>query len=406
MFRMNVDGIPANEVNNIRLLANDSIRVFVEVTVDPDQPISVSPFVIRENIEVVVGSQISTMTLEAFGQNANYFPSRDAAGQIIGISCENENVVWDDPKPYVVYGLLIIEDCNLSIRPGTQVYVNGGIALSDSVLFQDGGLFFAAGGRLECLGTVQDPIQIQGSRLEPSFEEVAGQWAGIRFLAGSISNVITNTLIKNSVVGVRVDSAAQVDLLNVQIRNTTGIGLIGIHSEIRATNTLIHSNGPQSIALVYGGSYEFSHCTMANYRNQSPAVFMDNFDCVSADCASVVTNPLEATFTNSIIMGSNDDEIEVLDISDGADPELLQLRLDHTLLRVLETKENYPESSCQNCFEYMEGSVFRDEANANFRLDSMSIALDVGRPLQEVDVDITGSPRDPESPDLGCYEMR
>ena len=46
-FRLNVNGIPASEISNVEILSNDSLYIFAEVTIDPDQPLSFSPFVIE-----------------------------------------------------------------------------------------------------------------------------------------------------------------------------------------------------------------------------------------------------------------------------------------------------------------------------------------------------------------------
>ncbi len=405
MFRMNVDGIPGDAISDVMVLAKDSIHVFVEVTVDPDQPLSISPFIINEQLVISSGGRSQSVTLEAWGQNANYFPSRDAGGRVISLTCDNGEVVWDDPKPYVVYGLLVIDSCGLVIRAGTQVYMHGGIARIDETIFQDGGLFFLSHGYLECQGTVEEPIVFQGDRLEPEFDDVSGQWAGIRFLEQSRNNRLSHTTIKNSIVGLRADSAAQVQLNGVQIYNTAGIGLIGIHAEIAADNTLIHSNGPQSVALVYGGAYRFRYTTMANYFNQRPALYMDNFTCLDGDCIEVVVNPLKANFENCIIMGSNDDEIVVSDATDGNDAVMFQVSFDHTLIRVDETKAFLSEQSCNACIEYMDEPVFLSENQQQYSLDTMSLARDQGIPIMDISIDILGVDRDPATPDMGCYEF-
>ena len=49
-FRMNVDGIEGNLVGNTRIEARDSVYVFIEATIDPNNPLSISPFVIEDNI--------------------------------------------------------------------------------------------------------------------------------------------------------------------------------------------------------------------------------------------------------------------------------------------------------------------------------------------------------------------
>src|SRR5688500_9601369 len=49
-FRLNVDGMSGDIIRDISILPNDSIYVFVEATIDPDQPESISPFVIEAEI--------------------------------------------------------------------------------------------------------------------------------------------------------------------------------------------------------------------------------------------------------------------------------------------------------------------------------------------------------------------
>jgi len=405
MFRLNVDGTPGMEATEIPILARDSLHLFLEVTVDPDQPVSVSPFIIEEELIVESGGRQKVVSLQAWGQNANYFPSKDAQGQLISLNCNNGNVVWDDPKPYVIFGLLFIDSCDLVIPAGTQIFVHGGLARQEETIFNDGGLFFLKDGRLTSQGTPDQPVVFQGDRLESAFDDVRGQWSGIRFLPESQGHRLDHTVIRNSTVGLRLDSASSADLNGVIIANTSNIGLIAIHSSIRADNTLIHSTGPQSIAMVYGGSYRFRHCTIANYENQSTAIFMDNFTCLNEACSAVDVNPLEVVFQNSIIMGSNADELDINDASEGMDPEIFSLTFDHTLIRVDEAKQFYPESSCLNCLEHQGEPVFIDEVIDDYRLDTMSVATNQGISIPGLTTDILGISRDRESPDLGCFEL-
>ena len=406
MFRLNVDGIPGSRATEVPVLANDSVHLFVEVTVDPDQPLSISPFIIEEFLTINSGGSEKKVQLEAWGQNANYFPSRNTQGQIVGLGCRGGQITWDDPRPYVINGLLFIDSCEIVVPPGTQIFVHGGIARQDDIIFGDGGLFFLPDGRLTISGTVDNPVIIQGDRLEPAFADVPGQWAGIRFLAGSTGHSIRHAEIRNSTVGIRADSASNVDISNVIIANTSNIGLLAIHAELQADNLLIHSNGPQSIAMTFGGSYNFRHCTIANFQNQSAGVFMDNFTCRNEECSVIETNPLEVNFTNSIIMGSNDNEIDIVDIAEGMDPALFSLVLDHTLVKVLDENENYPPSSCISCIEQIDQPVFLDELNDDYTLDTMSVARGAGIFLSDLPTDIEGFPRDQSSPDIGCFEFQ
>lgn len=405
-FRINVDGVSGHEINDLPILANDSIYAFVEVTVDPDAPLSVSPFVITEPF-VISDDRGGTkmITLEAWGQNANYIPSRDAAGRLIGLSCDNGNVIWNDPKPYVVYGLIFIDSCNLIIPPGARVYFHGGLSRFEGTIYNDGGLFFLPSATLNVLGTVDQPVTFQGDRLEPSFDDEPGQWAGIRFLEGSHNNRLEHAVIRNSAVGIRVDSSASLELESCIIENTSGIGLLGLNAEIRADNCLIYSNGQQSVAMIGGGDYRLRHVTLGNYQNDASALYMDNFICLNSDCSEALIDKLSVNIQNSIIMGSNDDELDIIDYLEGAEPDLMDITIENSIIRVKKLKEAIDISTfCVGCIEYMGEPLFADHDLYDFQLDSMSVARDLGFP-SDVQTDILDNNRSSTAPDLGCYEV-
>lgn len=406
-FRLNIDGYSSNAQNNINIAANDSLYVFVEVTVDPDAPLSESPFVINDLLEVRSLSGSKTVLLEAWGQNANYFPSKDSKGRLIRLTCNNETVVWDDPKPYVVYGLLFIDSCGLVIAPGTEVFVHGGLALLDNQIFNDGGLIFMADGYLDVVGRTDEPVVFQGDRLEEGFNDVNGQWAGIRFLSNSRDNQITNAIIKNSIVGLRVDSAAQLNISSSIIANTSNVGLIGINAQIEGDNCLIHSNGAQSLLLTSGGDYIFDYMTIANYGNNQPALFIDNYDCLDEDCVDTATRPLSLTMTNCIVSGSNPDELVMTDITQGEEVESFKVLFNNTLIVVDETKQEFDLTQfCNSCIELVDQPLFRGEDLNDYRLDSASAALGVGIYIESLRRDILGIDRDAVTPDIGCYESQ
>ncbi|HHB77986.1 MAG TPA: hypothetical protein ENK85_01980, partial [Saprospiraceae bacterium] len=187
-YNINVDGLPGGLVENVEIGPKDSIYVFAEVTVDPDQPLSVSPFVLDENLIIETNGGTQKVVLEAWGQNANYIPSNANAGGAAVLSCDFQTETWDDTKPYVVYGILVIQDCTLNLPAGARIYVHGGVALSpDTVVYSDGIIYVGKNGGLNIEGEEGNPVIIQGDRLEEEFVDVPGQWAGIRYTSGSLS---------------------------------------------------------------------------------------------------------------------------------------------------------------------------------------------------------------------------
>ncbi len=410
-FRMNVDGIPSNEQMDVEIRAQDSIYVFAEVTVDPDQPLSASPFVIEDYIIFETNGNQQRILLEAWGQNANYFPDQYSSGEIWS-PCISNNVTWNDPKPYVIYGIMVLDNCTLTIPAGTQIYMHGGITRNDQLgVFNEGLIFVQRGGTLKMEGTLEDPVVIQGDRIEKEFEERAGQWSGIFIDNESKSNQIDWMVLKNSSLGVVVDSAANLIIRNSKIFNTTSVGLVGVHSRITAVNCLIHSNGGNAMQFIYGGDYRISYCTMASYGVDAAALSMSNGVCLDDFCEFAAGNDLNANFNNCIILGNRQDEIGLTDFNERTGAEL-NYSLKNCIVRVKdltdETKEgSHPDffSFCNPCINFNSGdAVFRDTDMDDYHLDTLSIAERQAVPISGIDFDLDGVARGTDA-DIGCYEF-
>jgi len=411
-FRINVDGTSGHDVKDVFIKGNDSIYVFVDVTVDPDQPLSISPFIFEEMLTISSNGSEKDLLLEAWGQNANYVPGTKRKGVLSLLSCDFQTETWDDPKPYVIYGVLFIDSCELIIPAGTDIYVHGGLVRQDSLIYNDGFLIVLENGKITANGTAMEPVTFQGDRLEHSFDQIAGQWVGIRFTTGSVGNRLEHVNLKNSVVGMRVDSAAQLSLESCTISNTTSAGLIGVLGNIDATNTLIYDNGQNCALLTYGGNYNFNHCTFASYGNQSSAVRFDNFRCTDPPlCQEVVyVSQLNATFSNCIFAGNESDEIFPIDWTNGEEPDLFNYSLKNCAVTVDEILEPdlFPNffDNCENCFNLsFTDTLFLDIQNNNYNLDTMSLAIDKGFFDGMVLEDILDNMRD-DKPDLGCFEFQ
>jgi hypothetical protein len=412
-FRINVDGIAGNTQQDIEINARDSIYLFAEVTIDPDQPVSASPFVIQDSIEFLTNGNRQRVLLEAWGQNANYLPIQSGKG-IIWSPCTQAEVIWDDPRPYVIYGVMVIDQCTLNIPPGTRIYVHGGVTRNEQLgIFNDGYIFVLKNGKIDIRGTLDRPVTIQGDRIEAEFEDRAGQWSGIIIDNDSRDNHMEFTFVKNSILGIAVDSAAELTLKNVQIFNTTSVGLAGIHSRIYAQNLLVHSNGGNALQLAYGGIYDFDYCTFASFGVESAAVNFGNGICLDPPfCTRVAGNSLAANFRNCIISGSRSDEITISEFTK-ATGAYLNYSLRNCIVRVDELvqagKGGFTDffSHCDPCINATrQDKLFADPDKKNFHLDTLSIAEMKAVPIPAIPFDLEGKLRDAVAPDIGCYEYR
>lgn len=412
MFRLNVDGLPYEAGKEISINGKDSVYVFADVTVDPDAPLSVSPFLIEEYLTISSDKSSEQVLLRAFGQNANYIPNIKKKGIQSLLSCNFGDVTWDDPKPYVIYGILVIDECELKLPAGTDIYVHGGVVTRDSLLYNDGLIVVQSNGKITAEGTASSPVTFQGDRLEDTYKFRAGQWVGVLFNSLSKGNMLNHVRLKNSIIGIRVDSLAELDISNSIVSYTEGQGIIGYHARINMDNCVVHSTGAESVAFTFGGEYQLRHVTLHNDAGKKAAVSLNNFVCHDpADCATTLEiNPLRASFTNCIISGTDQDEISMFDATEGMSSGAFEYTFKNCLVRVdALLDEQYPSfliDDCSNCINYNGmDTLFADPVIGNLQLDTMSIAIDRGQFLSDMRTDILGNMRD-QNPDLGAYEFQ
>jgi len=406
-FRLNVDGVNGNVANDVPIYANDSIYVFCEVTIDPDQPLSVSPFIIQDRIEFSTNGNVQIVHLEAWGQNANYFPLRSNQKNVARLTCNNGEVVWDDEKPYVIYGVVFIDSCTLRIVEGRKIYVHGGIVNNDLGVYNDGILFTLPDGKLRIDGTKDNPVIIQDDRLEPQFEDAPGQWAAIRFGPTSRGHRINHTIIKNSIVGIQLDSLSEADLNSVEILNTAGSGVVSTHANLDMVNCLIHNTNGTSVSVRHGGFARIKYCTFSNYGNESPAVSINNFRCYDPLCSSSDVNTANVKITNTIMAGDDRDEIALIDgTSEG--PVDFIYTIENSLYRATTILDDVPDflDNCIDCIELnSNAALFVNRRQLDFHLDTLSQVEGLAMPIPIVTIDRDEQPRDLVNPDMGCYEF-
>jgi len=405
-FRINVDGVKGPNVAQVEINSQDSIYVFVETTINPDLPLSISPFIINDAINITYNGNLQTIILEAWGQNANYIPNNQGKGGVRLLTCGSGTITWDDPKPYVIYGVLAIDSCTVVLPPGCRIYVHGGIVRTSTSVYGDGLIVMQPNGILNSQGTTDQPVIIQGDRLEEDFNDVRSQWEGIVFTTGSTNHHIDHTIIKNCNYGLFVDSLASIKVTNSIIYNTGNSGIIGKHAAIIAENCLIYSNNNHSVRLFHGGDYEFNSCTVVSNTNKASALFISDFYVYNI-LRPALFNKLKASFTNTIFAGNDDNEL--IFAKSTSDKMQYDYQLNNCVVKVRDIPKDidYKDfiDNCANCIiQGFNSRVFKNENRSDYSLDSLSIARNKGIPISTLTRDIKGKHRK-NPPDIGCYEF-
>ena len=403
-FRMNIDGISGNNQENIEIPAQDSVFIFLEVTIDPSS--NSTPYILTDSLVFNTGGKKQDIDLVAWGQDA-YFHTANTYGEIINANDTTRfyyhlldcSIPWINDKPHVIYGYAIVDPGEtLTINEGCNVYLhnNSGILVGNP--FSN-----FVGGSIKINGALGNEVTFQGDRLDPWYRDIPGQWDRIWLMPGSINNEINYAIIKNGNIGIHSDtvynSSPTVEISNTIIKNMSGIGILGQGSNITATNTVISRCGQYAVACNIGGNYNFTHCTFANYWNYSnrntPSILLNNY-YEGADGNIYVRDLEEANFTNCIIEGSLSTEISFQEQELGQ----FNYNFDHCLIKLdptTNTENSHYENSIIN-----QAANFEDEYEGDFQLKENSPAIDAGNITVNFN-DINGNTRN--IPDIGAYEF-
>ncbi|WP_046757238.1 hypothetical protein [Kordia jejudonensis] len=337
-YRLNVDGIAGKVFENVELLANDSLFIFVETTVNINDFASGDQFLYTDAIQFDTGGNQQKVELVTLVQDAVFlYPQQFNDGtvetlllsvddegnetRIEGFFLEDTELNWTNDKPYVIYGYAAVgQNKVLTIDAGARVHFHA-----------NSGIIVANEGSLQVNGTtstteeLEGEVIFEGDRLEPVFANVPGQWGTIWLTDGSTNNFINHATIKNASVGILADNNdgtanPTLTLNNSQIHNSATVGLLARTGFVEATNTVIGNAGQASLYCNFGGQYRFTHCTFANYWTNSfrvfPTVLLDNYFDLQ-DGSFPLLEPIDATFLNCIIDGNNNIEL-VLDANESA----------------------------------------------------------------------------------------
>ncbi|RLD63106.1 MAG: hypothetical protein DRJ01_04620 [Bacteroidetes bacterium] len=395
-FRINLNGVSANYFTDIEIPSNDSIFVFVEVNVDPNG--KNIPLLIQDSLVFITNGNTQDIDFVAFGQDVHLIN-----GQIIPVNAND--TVWTNDKPYLIYNSMLVDSLKtLTIEAGAQLYFH-----KNSNLLVKGTLIVN--------GTLEEPVVFQGDRLEELYDNIPGQWGAIALIPGSQGNIINYAIIKNGVLGIQVGeynvSSPDLTITNTKIQNMTFGGIYAFNSTINASNNIIANCGYYAVSLLVGGTYDFNHCTIANYYGSyssyssrtEPSLVISN--SISVGEISYVGD-LDANFGNCIIYGNNNNEIG---IGDTTSLTIFNYKFDHCLIRVDKDFDTSDESHFQNIIKGFTPNfpefVSTDNDTLDFQLDSVSPAIDFGsiEIAKKFPLDYNQQSRlNDAGPDLGAYE--
>lgn len=300
-FRINVDGLSGTNFSNLEIEGKDSLFIFVEVTLDPNNV--TNPLVIEDQIRFRTNGQDQYVELVAWGQDAYFHYSLISQG----IFDLNEGT-WPNDKPHVIYGAAFVDEGKtLNIQEGTDIYLHKGSFL------------FNFKGTLHINGTKDNPVTLQGDRLEALYDDVAGQYYGIYFQEARPST-IDYAVIKNGTTGIHVESTDPgssgytVTVNNTRIENNASYGVLLFQgARMKAENSIISHSGIHGLTVIGGADFDFNHCNILGYGNGqsvAAAAGISNW-YYNPELEQTEVGDLDGRIRNSVIYGNLDYELAI-----------------------------------------------------------------------------------------------
>ena len=257
-----------------------------------------------------------------------------------------------------------------------------------------------------------------GDRLEEFYGQIPGQWGFIYLSGSSHNNLITHAEIRNGTIGILITAPPEsgvmpdLEISNCLINRMSSNGFYALNAVVNGHNLVVGDCGGSSLALVYGGDYQFTHSTFANFwpsgfsNRRLPAVVLtDYFGTLNEQgVLEIYTGGMfdNAEFRNSIIYGSHVMELMI----DSYDDLQLNYLFDYCLTRIHEDSLRYLNDPLLTNIIINENPLF-DSIPVSYELDTLSPAIDAGLPTYAIEFpfDMNGFSRlDDEAPDLGAYE--
>ncbi|MCC3154131.1 hypothetical protein Q3A66_05035 [Hymenobacter sp. BT770] len=430
-FSVVINGDARPSAQGVTIRGKDSLLVLVRAVVgDNGQATSPKQFLVTDELRFRTNGTDQNVKLVAYGQNA-YFHRADIIRTNTTWATDKPHVIINSPyvsqgKTYTV-GVVVAQGVTLRIPKGARIYSHAGAYLQvDGTLLVNDLTEPAAFVPTDTVkATNANIVRFQADRLEPYYAEAPGQWGGIVFTETSKNNRIRYAEIKNATFGALLISPESITLPhpsltieNSVIRNISGAklsfanttaasggGIISYSGSVTANNCLFTNCGEFAVLGVGGGVYNLNFCTIANY---SPAFLRETASLTFSNESPYnpqVKLPLTLNLQNSIVWGSFEDELQVINYADYA----TTLSIRNSLLRtkLYATTPSVVGTAGVNLLNVDPAFKRTSFVDPDYTLQDKSPATTPRRtPVAPVLAkDLRNLPR-PSQPSLGAYEHK
>ena len=409
-FNINIDGQNTHTADDVEILAGDSIYIYANVRIDPNN----GDIIRTDSIIFETNGSEQKVILEAFGWNAVYIGYKDSLTRYT-----NTNMTLDPNTPYVFFGYVVFDTNSvLTIPAGTEIFMYGGPSSRPG---QRATLFIGLNSSLKINvgGDLSNPVEFKTHRLEEDYQELPFQHGGIYLLPGSVDNEIHGCIIRNAVDGIIVDSLSnnhptpKLDIRNSMIYNVDRSCILARTGSIYAENCILANSNQFNFIAILGGIYDFRHSTLVNFgvnpfvgRNEAIVSLRDFIVDADDNIIPSPVSPFYAHFTNCVIYGTKEEEVEVA----RATQVTWDYSFDYCFMKLDTFNQNL-----NNCIINQE-PYFKDLDNYEYIPDTTASQLinagltPIGAspyltPLpSSINRDAEGKSRD-ANPDIGAYEF-
>lgn len=250
LFRINVDGMSGKDFSDVEIRAKDSIFVFVEAQLPPND--ADLPVKVEASLDFTTNGVTQSVVVAAQGQDIV---------RLHGVEIV-EDTHFTAGKPYRVADSLVVrEGATLTLDAGTRL------------LFRDKARLVVYG-TLISDGTPQAPVILTGDRTGDvlpgvSFEIMSRQWGGVELKAPSQRNALRHTVISNTSYGMVVKGGvpggdAKLRLINCRMRNSGEYTLWADMASVEAYGCEF-AEASAGLVKLSGGKHRFDQCTLSNH---------------------------------------------------------------------------------------------------------------------------------------------